>query len=114
MAFLPGKNLIELRQRIKPLYQLLGLLQLVLKRQIAHLGLTLLALLSIIVAIGLVTNASFFSSAVDRVILMQEMEKFSKTTGRPPFSTSVYFFPTTEHPMPLKKLRNFRVKSLES
>lgn len=54
---------------LRPLFQLMGAVKLVLKRQRHHLRLTLLALLNIILAVGLVTNSYFFSQAVDRVIL---------------------------------------------
>ncbi|MDO8969856.1 MAG: hypothetical protein Q7U74_04150, partial [Saprospiraceae bacterium] len=83
----------------RPLTQLAGYALLVLKRQRHQLGLTLLALVSIILVVGLVTNTSFFSQAVDRVILTQNLKDFSKSTGRPPFSTSVYFFPSQDRPV---------------
>ena len=85
-----------------PLAQLGGMVRLVLKRQSHHRGLTILALVGIILAVGLVTDASFFSTAVDRVILLQELHDFSLGTGRPPFSTSVYFFPANRAPVPLE------------
>jgi putative ABC transport system permease protein len=85
-----------------PLAQLNGMLRLVLKRQGHHRGLTLLALVGIILSVGLVTDASFFSTAVDRVILLQELRDFSAGTGRPPFSTSVYYFPSSRTPVPLE------------
>jgi putative ABC transport system permease protein len=85
-----------------PLAQFGGMLKLVLKRQSHHRGLTLLALVGIILAVGLVTDASFFSTAVDRVILLQELKDFSAGTGRPPFSTSVYYFPSNRAPVPLE------------
>jgi putative ABC transport system permease protein len=85
-----------------PLAQFGGMLRLVLKRQSHHRGLTLLALVGIILAVGLVTDASFFSTAVDRVILLQELKDFSAGTGRPPFSTSVYYFPSKRAPVPLE------------
>jgi putative ABC transport system permease protein len=82
--------------------QLPGIVKLIIKRQRHYLGLTLLALLGIILAVGLVTNAHFFSQAVDRVILMQELAEFSRITGRPPFSTSAYIFPSSRNPVKLE------------
>lgn len=76
-------------------------MNLVVKRQRHHLGLTLLALLGVILAVGLVTNASFFAQAVDRVILHQELAEFSRITGRPPLSTAVYVFPSSRNPVRL-------------
>jgi len=43
-----------------------------------------LALVGIILAVGLVTDASFFSTAVDRVILLQELKDFSAGTAAHP------------------------------
>jgi putative ABC transport system permease protein len=87
---------------LRPLFQLMGAVKLVLKRQRHHLRLTLLALLNIILAVGLVTNSYFFSQAVDRVILTQELYEFSSDTGRPPFATSIYIFPSTRVPLSLE------------
>src|ERR1044071_505112 len=75
---------------------------LVIRRQQHHRGLTLLALLGVILAVGLVTNASFFSQAVDRVILEKNLGEFSRVTGRPPFSTNVYVFPAEQNPLTLQ------------
>ena len=85
----------------KPLFQMFGAVRLIIKRQRHHLRLTLLALLNVILAVGLVTNSAFFSQAVDRVILTQELKAFSATTGRPPFGTSVYIFPSARQPIGL-------------
>jgi putative ABC transport system permease protein len=84
------------------LYRWCLLIRFILKRQRQYLGLTLVALVGIILAIGLLTNASFFSYAVDRVILLQELADFSRITGRPPFSTSVYIFPSNRNPLKLE------------
>lgn len=82
-----------------PLLHLSGILGLVVKRQRHYIGLTSLVILSIVLAVGLVTNASFFAQAVDRVILNQELNEFSRVTGRPPFSTSAYIYPSSRSPI---------------
>jgi putative ABC transport system permease protein len=87
---------------LQPLFTLSGMTGLILKRQRHNFRLTLLALVGIVLAVGLVTNASFFSRAVDRVILTQELGDFSRVTGRPPFSTAVYIFPSHRNPMTLQ------------
>lgn len=92
----------QILQILRPLFQIFGAVKLILKRQRHHLRLTLLALLNIILAVGLVTNSYFFSQAVDRVILTQELADFSSATGRPPFATSIYIFPSTRVPMTLE------------
>src|SRR5688572_27331817 len=88
----PSKDLFD---------RLPGFVLLVARRQQYHRGLTLLALLGVILAVGLVTNASFFSRAVDRVILEKNLSEFSRITGRPPFSTNVYVFPSERTPLAL-------------
>jgi putative ABC transport system permease protein len=87
---------------LKPLYQLPGFILLIVRRQQYHLGLVILSLLGIILSVGLVTNAAFFSQAVDRVILEQNLAEFSRVTGRPPFSTNVYVFPSNRNPLTLE------------
>ncbi len=87
---------------LKPFYQFPGIVRLILKRQRHYLGLTFLALVDIILAVGLITNAAFFSQAVDRVVLIQELEDFAAVTGRPPLSTSIYIFPSRRKPLQLE------------
>jgi putative ABC transport system permease protein len=87
---------------LRPLYQFPAIVKLILKRQRHYLGLTFLALVDIILAVGLITNAAFFSQAVDRVVLLQELKQFSATTGRPPLSTSIYIFPSRRKPLQLE------------
>jgi putative ABC transport system permease protein len=87
---------------LKPIYQVAGAISLILRRQQFQFGLALLALLGIVLAVGLVTDAYFFSEAVDRVILLQELADFSRVKGRPPISTNVYIFPSTRNPLRLE------------
>jgi len=87
---------------LQPLFTLPWIVHMTLKRQRHNWSLTLLALWGIVLAVGLVTNASFFSQAVDRVILTQELDDFSRITGRPPFSTSAYIFPSRRSPVTLE------------
>lgn len=78
-----------------------GLFLLIIRRLLYHKGLSLLSLFGVVLSIGLVTSASFFSEAVDRALLLQEMDAFSSVTKRPPFSTQVYTFPSSRAPVPL-------------
>ena len=87
---------------MKFVHQWPGFFLLILRRQQYHLGLVILALLGIILSVGMVTNASFFSQAVDRVILQQNLAEFSRVTGRPPLSTNVYVFPSERNPLTLE------------
>jgi putative ABC transport system permease protein len=87
---------------MRPLLKLGGLIGLVLKRQRHHPGLTLLALLGVVLAVGLVSNASLFSQAVEQAILDQRLAEFSRMTGRPAFSVGVYTFPSSRQPISLE------------
>lgn len=89
-------------QVFQPLSRLRDITVLLLKKQRHYFGLSLLALLNVVLAVGLITNASFFTQAVDRVVLLEELKEFTRITGRPPFSTSVYTFPSRRQPMPLE------------
>ncbi len=84
---------------IRPLRIFGGLVVLTLKRLRSQPGLATLAVLQIILSVGLLTSAGFFAQAVDRVILQQELDRLSRATGRPPFSTRVYYFPSSRKPM---------------
>ena len=59
----------------------------------------LLALFQIVLTVGLLSSAGFFAQAVDRVLLQEELDALSGRTGRPPFTTRVYFFPSSRKPM---------------
>ena len=76
-----------------------GLTVLTGKRLAGSPGLTLLALFQIVLTVGLLSSAGFFAQAVDRVILQEELDALSDRTGRPPFTTRVYFFPSSRKPM---------------
>ncbi len=76
-----------------------GLTVLTYKRLAGNPGLALLALFQIVLTVGLLSSAGFFAQAVDRVILQEELDALSTRTGRPPFTTRVYFFPSSRKPM---------------
>jgi len=78
------------RSLFRPFYRLADLAFLAAKRLYHHLGLTLLSLLGVVLAIALVSSATFFSNAVDTVIMRQELAEYSRITGRPPFSSRIY------------------------
>jgi len=61
----------------------------------------MLSLFGVALAVGLVTSASFFSQAVDTVILRREMSEYSRVTGRPPFSSRVFTTSTDSVPLSL-------------
>ena len=75
------------------------MMRFVLKRQYHHPGITLLALLGVVLAVSLVTNASCFSQASAQLILNQKLAEFSRMTGRPAFSTTAYTFPSSRQPI---------------
>lgn len=82
------------------------LCRLTLQRLLSRPVLTILTLIGIILAVGLLTSAGFFSQAVDRVILQQELDALSRVTGRIPFSTRVYFQPSSRRPVSLVDAEN--------
>lgn len=84
----------------------LDLCRLTLQRLANRPALTLLALIGIVLAVGLLTSAGFFSQAVDRVILLQELDDLSQSTGRIPFSMRVYFQPSSRKPVSLGNAEN--------
>jgi putative ABC transport system permease protein len=92
---------------MRPIHQLAGFIFMILKRQRQQGGLTLLSLFSIILTVGLVTNTSFFSRAVDRVILRKELKDFSEVTNRPPFSASVDLIPSNSAPLSVEDAEKF-------
>jgi putative ABC transport system permease protein len=87
---------------LSPFLQFPGIVKVILKRQRHYLVLSTLALVNIILAVGLVNNAAFFSQAVDRVVMLQELEAFTSVTGRPPLSTNIYIFPSRRAPITLE------------
>ena len=95
------------RRLWRPLNRFTGFAWMVLRRMRFQFSLTLLSLLTIVLAVGLVTNTSFFSRAVDRVILTKNLEDFSKTTGRPAFSTSVEYIPANIAPVGVADAERF-------
>lgn len=81
---------------------LTGLAQLAFWRLRYYSGLSLLALIGVILAVGLVTSAAFFSQAVDQVMLDNELAEYSRITGRPPFAARVFSPSTPTTPLTLE------------
>jgi hypothetical protein len=85
----------------RAVHMLIGWIRFDLQRQWSHPGITLLSLVRVIFAVGLITSAAFFSDAVERVILDRLLSDLSQVTGRPPFSTLAYTFPSASKPLSL-------------
>ena len=85
----------------KTLFVLPDLILFTLRRLRSRPQLTLLALLGVVLAVGLLSSTAFFSQAVDRVILLQELAALAHTTGRQPFATRVYYLPSSRRPLAL-------------
>lgn len=88
---------------LRPLRGLPDLLYLSIKRLGYHFGLSLLSLLGVVLAIGLVSSAAFFSQAVETVIMRQELAEYSRVTGRPPFSSRVFSVWTQSIPLTVER-----------
>ncbi|MBX3000609.1 MAG: ABC transporter permease [Caldilineaceae bacterium] len=78
-----------------------ALVVLALRRLRHQFGLSLLALIGVILAVGLVTSAGFFSQAVDTVVMRQELAEYTRITGRPPFSARVFAIHSQTVPLSL-------------
>jgi putative ABC transport system permease protein len=83
----------------KPIYLTLDLGILAIRKLRFHPGLSVLALIGIVLSVGLVTSASFFAQAVDRVIMRGELAEYSRLTKRPPFATRIYTFSSQQVPL---------------
>lgn len=88
---------------LQPVYTLIDLVYLSSRRLYYHFGLSLLSLLGVILAIGLVSSATFFSQAVETVIMRQELAEYSRITGRPPFSSRVFTASSSLVPLNLER-----------
>src|SRR5690606_18088115 len=87
----------------RPVQGFLDLLRLSGQRLRYHFGLSLLSLLGVILAIGLVSSAAFFAQAVETVIMRQELAEYSRITGRPPFSSRVFAPSSPTVPLTLER-----------
>lgn len=68
--------------------------------------LTLLSIVGVILAVGLVTSIPIFSQAVSFVMLQEELFAMAAKTGRPIFSMRVYVLPSARFPLPMREVRN--------
>lgn len=93
------------RQRVtaRALNRIAGLFGLALRRLFYYPGLSLLTLVGVVLAVGLVSSAAFFSQAVDKVMMNREMAEYTRITNRPPFSSRVYTFSSREVPLTLAR-----------
>ena len=67
--------------------------------------LTLLSMVGVVLAVGLVTSIPILSQALSFVILNQEMSAISARTHRPLFSMRVYVLPSARYPISLARTR---------
>lgn len=89
---------------LRQLHTLRGLLQLAWWRLRYYSGLSLLALIGIILAVGLVTSAAFFAQAVDQVMLDRELAEYTRITQRPPFAARVFVASSPTVPLTLSRV----------
>ncbi len=87
----------------RPFRSIWDLFYLASKRVGYYFGLSLLALFGIILALGLVSSAGFFSQAVDTVMMRQELADYTQASGRPPFSSLVFAPSTRTVPLTLAR-----------
>ena len=63
-----------------------GLIALAIRRLRAHLGLTLMSLLGLTVAVGLIISVPLFSDAINYNLLREQLRGMSENGNRPPFA----------------------------
>ncbi|MGC9349322.1 MAG: hypothetical protein ACP5JG_14365 [Anaerolineae bacterium] len=78
------------------------MITLLLKRMTRKPGLTLLALLAVILPLGVLNTIPIFAGAVDRAVLREELRTFSETRHRPPFAVRMYAYGTPSVPLSLR------------
>ncbi len=97
------RNIARGNRFLRPLRSLVDIFYLAARRLYYHVGLSLLSLFGIILALGLVSSAAFFSQAVDTVMMRQELADYTKASGRPPFSSLVFAPSTRSVPLTLAR-----------
>lgn len=80
---------------------LIRLFGLALRRLRSRLGLSLLSLLSVVLAVGMVVSIPIFSQGVSYLLLRDELLALSKTFHRPPLTTRLYFVTKENIPLSL-------------
>ena len=70
--------------------------------------LTLLSIVGVTLAVGLVTSIPIFSQAVSFVMLQEELYSMAAKTGRPIFSMRVYVLPSARFPLPLQDVKTLQ------
>ncbi len=68
---------------------LAGLIAIAVRRLWHYRGLSALTLAGIVLAVALVTSNAFFAQGVDRVMLQNELDEYSRITGHPAFAAHV-------------------------
>lgn len=74
-----------------------------LKRLGSRIGLTLLSIVGVTLAIGLVISIPVFAKAVSFVALQDELAQVSSLTSRPPFSMRFYVLPERQYTLSLEE-----------
>ena len=82
----------------RPVIRFLGL---AVRRLRSRLGLTLLSLLSVVLAVGMVVSIPIFAQGVSYLLLRDELVKLGKTFHRPPLTTRLYFITKEDLPLSL-------------
>ena len=73
-----------------------------LKRLFNRAWLTVLSVIGVALAVGLVSSVPIFSQAVSFVMLNEELNDMSSKTGRPIFSIRVYALPSSKYTLSLE------------
>lgn len=87
-----------------------GMIRLALKRLRSRLGLTVLSLLGVILAVGMVTSIPIFTQAVSFIVLRSELEELGQLASRPPFAVRFYFIASAKQPLSLASVSDMEAR----
>ncbi len=105
-----SSRLARLRSRLgNRIRAVLGLLGLSVRRLLHYRGLSVLALVGIVLAVALVTSNAFFAQGVDRVMMQRELTEYFRITGHPAFSSRIFASSSRTVPLSLQRAEQLGV-----
>jgi putative ABC transport system permease protein len=85
-----------------------------LKRLWNRIGLTLLSVVAVTLALGIAIGIPVFAKAVSFVVLKQELDAVSSTSGRPAFSLRAYVLPGTQYTLSVQQAEQWETHIVET
>jgi len=90
------------------------MLYIALKRLWNRIGLTLLSVVAVTLALGIAIGIPVFAKAVSFVVLRQELDAVSSTSGRPAFSLRAYVLPGTQYTLSVQRAQQWEQHIIET